>query len=104
MLDKMHEYAPENEDLMILDLATGPGEPAATIARQFPNSTVVATDLSPDQVAIAQAQTATLPHLTVQVADMMDLHDFDDNSMDFVTCCYGFMFPPDIQKAVDETF
>jgi SAM-dependent methyltransferase len=113
MLDKIHDYT--NNDFpdetggaaasfRALDLATGPGEPAETIARQFPNSTVVATDLSPDQVQIAHEKTLALPHMTAQVADMENLVDFEDNSFDVITCCYGFMFPPDKQKAVKEAY
>jgi SAM-dependent methyltransferase len=105
MLDKVHDYAKTNGGTFrALDLATGPGEPAETIALQFPDSTVVATDLSPDQVKIAQEKTATLPHMTAQVADMENLVDFQECSFDIVTCCYGFMFPPDIQKAVSESY
>ena len=42
--------------------------------------------------------------MTCQVADMQDLVAFSDNSFDLVTCCYGFMFPPDIPKAVQESY
>lgn len=106
MLDKIHQYSETTgrSDFALLDLATGPGEPAETIARQFPDCTVVATDMSPDQVAIANSKAITLPHLTCQVADMQDLAAFDDDSFDLVTCCYGFMFPPDIPKAVQESY
>jgi SAM-dependent methyltransferase len=106
MLEKIHNYANQlpKQDFSVLDLATGPGEPAETIARQFPQATIVATDISPDQVALAQRMTETLPHLTAQVADMENLVDFDDNNFDIVTCCYGFMFPPDIPKAVNEAY
>ena len=106
MVDKIHQYSETTgrSNFAVLDLATGPGEPAETIARQFPDCTVVATDMSPDQVAIANAKAITLPHMTCQVADMQDLVAFDDNSFDVVTCCYGFMFPPDIPKAVQESY
>lgn len=104
ILEKVHTYADYHDinNFKVLDLATGPGEPAETIARQFPRCTVVATDISPDQVALAQETTKTLPHMTAQVADMENLDNFDDNTFDLVTCCYGFMFPPNINKAVQE--
>lgn len=106
MLEKVHQYvdATSNANFKALDLATGPGEPAETIARQFPDCTVVATDVSPDQVKIAEATTATLPNMAVQLADMQDLSAFGDSSFDLVTCCYGFMFPPDIPRAVAESY
>lgn len=108
MVDKVHDYARANPEkkFRVLDLATGPGEPAETIARQFPDhATVVATDISPDQVAIAQEKCATLPNMSAQVADMSNLReDFDEASFDVVTCCYGFMFPSDIPQAVQESY
>lgn len=107
MLEQVHAFAdtlPSSQrEFTVLDLATGPGEPAETIARQFPHATVVATDLSPDQVALAQETTLTLPHMTAQVADMENLHQFEDASFDLVTCCYGFMFPPNIPQAIRES-
>lgn len=106
MLERVHAYADSmaKTDIHVLDLATGPGEPAETIARQFPEATVIGTDISPDQIAIAQQTTLTLPHMTAQVADMENLEAFADNTFDIVTCCYGFMFPPDIPKAVQESY
>ena len=107
MLEQVHTYADEvvsKTDIHVLDLATGPGEPAETIARQFPEARVVATDLSPQQISIAQQTTLTLPHMTAQVADMENLVDFNDDTFDVVTCCYGFMFPEDIPRAVKESY
>ena len=107
MLDQVHNYADnilQRKDIRVLDLATGPGEPAETIARQFPDATVIATDVSPDQIAIAEQTTLTLPHMTAQVADMADLHQFDNDTFDVVTCCYGFMFASDIPRAVRESY
>lgn len=64
MLDKIHDYSNTNgSKFAVLNLATGTREPAETITRQFPDCTVVATDISPDQVAIANAKAITLPHM-----------------------------------------
>lgn len=106
MVEKVHAYSnwTKKDDFQVLDLATGRGEPGETIARQFPRAFVVATDISPDQIALAQETTATLPHMTAQVADMQDLHQFEDNSFDIVTCCYGFTFPANIPKAISESY
>ena len=109
MLEKIHAYAdalPRRRDskLQVLDLATGPGEPAETIARQFPEASVVATDVSPDMLAIAREKTATLPHMTTQLANMEHLEQFEDNTFDIVTCCYGFMFPQDKDQALRESY
>ena len=90
--------------LAVLDLASGPGEPAATIAKLLPDSTVISTDFSEDMVAAASASTADLPNCLAQQADASDLSQFADGSMDVVTCCYGYMFPADKDAAVAETF
>ena len=89
---------------LVLDLASGPGEPALTIAAALPHLRVVATDVSPDMVAQAAAKAAAVAggNLTAQVADAQDLSAFADNSVDVVTCCYGFMFPADKVKALSE--
>ena len=103
MLDRVHAFCETHgPTFSILNLATGPGEPAATLARQSPQSTVVATNISPDQAALSQRLADTLPHMTVRVADMVDLSEFANESFDIVTCCYGFMFPSVIPTAIQE--
>jgi SAM-dependent methyltransferase len=89
----------------ILDVATGPGEPAATIAEALPEVSVVATDVSPDMVQKAQTlvEDKSLTNLVVELADAEDLSQFDSESFDAVTCCYGYMFPEDKAKALEET-
>jgi ubiquinone/menaquinone biosynthesis C-methylase UbiE len=77
------------KSLVILDLASGPGEPAATIAAALPGCTVVATDVSEDMVAAAAKATAALPNLSAVVADAQNLSGFEDQSVDVITCCYG---------------
>lgn len=81
------------EGLVVLDLASGPGEPAATIAAALPGCTVVATDVSEDMVAAAAKATQALPNLSAVVADAQDLSGFEDQSVDVVTCCYGYELP-----------
>jgi hypothetical protein len=34
-------------------------------------------------------------NLKAMIADAVDLSAFDSNSIDVVTCCYGYMFPED---------
>ena len=45
-----------------------------------------------------------VPNVTPLLANAEDLSTIDDNSMDIVTCCYGYMFPADKDKALEETF
>ena len=90
--------------ISVLDLASGPGEPAATIAKLLPDSTVISTDFSEDMVAAASKSMVDLPNCSTQQADASDLSQFEDGSMDVVTCCYGYMFPADKDAAMAETF
>ena len=87
----------------VLDLASGPGEPAATIARALPDASVVATDVSEDMVAGAAEATRDLANVEVRLADAQALDAFGDGSFDAVTCCYGYMFPTDKPAALAET-
>jgi ubiquinone/menaquinone biosynthesis C-methylase UbiE len=79
----------EASGLTVLDLASGPGEPAATIAAALPHCKVLATDVSEDMVAAAKHATKGLPNLSAMVADAQNLAEFQDSSVDVVTCCYG---------------
>jgi ubiquinone/menaquinone biosynthesis C-methylase UbiE len=53
--DKIVQLAEIKQGDKILDIATGIGEPAVTAARKvMPNGRVVATDISPQMLAIAK--------------------------------------------------
>jgi SAM-dependent methyltransferase len=88
----------------VLDLACGPG-PLATLAaeRVRPDGRVVATDLSPDMVAITarKKQRLDLDNLEVLEMDMQAL-TFPDASFDAVTCRFGLMFCPDPVRGAAE--
>jgi SAM-dependent methyltransferase len=87
-----------------LDLACGSGNPAVTAAaRVRPDGRVIATDLSPDMVAVTQrkAKTLGLDNLDAREMDMQALA-FPDASFDAATCRFGLMFCPDPVKAVSE--
>ena len=88
----------------VLDLACGSGNPAVTAAaRVRPGGRVVATDLSPDMVAVTRrkAQRIGLDNLEAREMDMQALA-FPDASFDAATCRFGLMFCPDPVKAVSE--
>ena len=88
----------------VLDLACGSGNPAATAAERVrPGGRVVATDLSPDMVAVTtrKAKTLGLDNLEAREMDMQALA-FPDASFDAATCRFGLMFCPDPVKAVSE--
>ena len=73
----------------VLDVASGPGQPALTIAAALPSTSVIASDASEDMIATATGKAAGLPNVKTCVADAQALTDFADSSIDVVTCCYG---------------
>lgn len=88
----------------VLDLASGPGEPALTIAGMVgPDGHVTATDLVPEMLEGAGRRAADqgISNLSAEVADMQAL-PFEDGRFDRVTCRFGIMFPPDKAAALRE--
>jgi len=88
--------------LQILDVASGPGEPAASLAKAFPEASVHSTDISSDMVKAAESRLRGQGNAQAKVADMEDLEDFDDGTFDLVTCSYGLMFAEDPDQALYE--
>ena len=88
----------------MLDLASGAGEPALSIAcRVGDGGSVTATDLVPEMLAGAKrrAATAGLTNLRFEIADMEAL-PFDDGTFDRVVCRFGLMFCPRADLALVE--
>ena len=97
-------YADPQPNMRILDLASGTGEPAITIAKRIaPTGHVTALDLSSDLLAIAaeRARQRGLANLTTQQADAQQL-PFLDEQFDLATSRFGVMFFPDTQRALTE--
>ncbi|GMI14087.1 hypothetical protein TrVE_jg2963 [Triparma verrucosa] len=88
----------------MLDIASGMGEPARSIGLALPKGEIIASDVSEDMIVKAEASLKDVPNVTPLLANAEDLSTIDDNSMDIVTCCYGYMFPADKDKALEETF
>ena len=88
-----------------LDIASGTGEPAFSIAAIAEGGKVHATDLSEEMLAIAQAyaQERDIKNIEFKVADVSNL-PFSDNFFDKISCRMGFMFFPDMQLAANEMF
>ena len=103
----------------ILDLACGPyGEPGSTLAHAMPNALVHCTDSNAETLSQVplyheknQTDSSSPPpprpfpapkNLTKSVADLSDLTAFASNSMDAITCCYGYGMVHDTVAALRE--
>ena len=88
----------------VLDIASGTGEPAISIATFLNGSgEVTATDISAEPLKIAEgrAQERDLTNICFQVADVHAL-PFDEARFDRVTSRLGLMFFNDLPKALTE--
>ena len=89
----------------VLDLATGSGEPALTIAERVgPTGYVLATDIAPNILAFATRLAADreLRNVETRVMDGERL-ELPDESFDVVTSRVGLIYFPDQQGALAET-
>jgi ubiquinone/menaquinone biosynthesis C-methylase UbiE len=91
--------------MRVLDLASGTGEPALTLAEVVgADGQVTATDLVPEMLATAEeyARQHDLTNITFRQVDAEAL-PFPDRSFDVVTCRFGVMFFPNVGQALRET-
>lgn len=85
----------------VLETAAGTGRVTVQLRKKIsPSSSLTATDLNPDMLAIAKGKLAG-ENITWQQADAMAL-PFADNSFDCVVTCFGLMFYPDKVKGLRE--
>ncbi len=102
--ESLVEYAQARPGMRVLDLASGTGEPAISIAmRVGSQGHVTALDLSADLLEIAndRAQQRGLQNFSTQQADAHAL-PFPDGSFDLATSRFGVMFFRDIGLALRE--
>ena len=92
-----------NENMRLLDLASGAGYPALAAAADLPHGRVTATDLSPAMLSVAarMAKVRGLGNLEFLEMDA-ETPRFKDSSFDAVTHAYGLMFCPLPARAVAE--
>lgn len=90
--------------MRVLDVASGTGEPAISIARLLGGTgAVVASDISPQALVVGEqrAQQHGLANITFVAADAQQL-EFADQSFDRVTSRLGIMFFSDAGRALRE--
>ncbi|HXX19837.1 MAG TPA: class I SAM-dependent methyltransferase [Candidatus Acidoferrum sp.] len=98
------EAAQLRPGMHVLDLASGVGDPALSIAEAVgPSGHVVASDLGPGMIGLAEelARARGLRNIEFRVANV-ELLPFADESFDVVTCRFGVMFFPDQLRAFRE--
>ena len=98
------EYSHPLPGMKVLDLASGTGEPAISLAaRVGPEGHVTALDLSGDLLAIAEerARARGLTNFSTLQADAQQL-PCPGQSFDLATCRFGVMFFADCDRALGE--
>jgi len=98
------EAAAPRPGMLVLDLASGTGEPALSLARRVaPTGKVTATDLSKGMLAAlrANADAEGVTNIETKVCDAQEL-PFSDASVDLVTSRFGVMFFANIGSALSE--
>jgi SAM-dependent methyltransferase len=98
------EAARPRPGMRVLDLASGVGDPALSIAQEIgPSGRVTASDLGPRMMSLAEelARKKGLSNIEFREASAEAL-PFVDESYDVLTCRFGIMFFPDLPKALRE--
>ncbi|HEX6282726.1 MAG TPA: methyltransferase domain-containing protein [Nitrososphaera sp.] len=101
--DKLVDVVEVRPGSKVLDVATGIGEPAVTAARRVqPNGKVLATDISPEMLAIGKerAEKLGLQHIIEFRESDVESLKLPDKSFDAVLCRLGLMFLPNLPDAL----
>jgi ubiquinone/menaquinone biosynthesis C-methylase UbiE len=100
--DRLVELAGVGPGALVLDIATGNGEPALTAARRVaPNGRVIATDQSPGMLAIARERAAELHIGNVEFREIDGEElNIPERDFDAIVCRWGLMFMPDVASAL----
>lgn len=86
----------------VVDVATGIGDPALSVARHVgPTGRVIATDQSKAMLAVAEqrARERGLTNIEFRQLDA-NRYDFPENTIDAVVCRWGLMFLTDLTDAL----
>ena len=100
--DNLTELVDIKPDQQVLDIATGIGEPALTVAKIVgDNGKVIAADVSSQMLSIARdrANRLGLNNVEFQESDAEKL-DFPESHFDAIVCRWGLMFLPDVDTTL----
>lgn len=94
-----------NDTDVVLDIASGTGEPALTIAQQLKKGKVILTDVSEKMLDIARenATAKSINNIYAFACDACKL-PFHNSTFNAISCRFGFMFFPDMKLAAKEMF
>lgn len=103
MGDEIIQLLKLKNDDVVLDVATGTGEPGLTIASRLNGGKVVITDLAEDMLEIARENAALrgIKNIETMACDVCEL-PFPNNTFDAISCRFGFMFFPDMELTAKE--
>ncbi len=89
---------------LVLDLACGPANQLAQIARLNPRTQFIGIDASCNMLELARATlaSATIDNVSLQLGDIAQLHSIADTSIDCVLCTMSLHHLTDI-AALDQT-
>lgn len=101
--DEMLRLLEINDTDLVLDLASGTGEPGLSIAAKLNQGKVVFTDLSENMLEVARGNAVKrgIDNIETRVCGACEL-PFPDNTFDAISCRLGFMFFPDMLLAAKE--
>ena len=101
--ERMLELADIQPGSRVLDVATGPGEPAVTAAHRVgPSGQVIATDLSPQMIALGRERAAELGLHNIDFREMdAEALDLPEQSFEIILSRFGLMYLPDPQSALE---
>lgn len=91
----------------ILDVGTGPGEPACHFAAHFSSSEILATDVAASMIDLAKNRASSKglgERVQAQVVDAADLSPIDTSSFDLIISQMAYMFVEDKAKAFQEAY
>jgi ubiquinone/menaquinone biosynthesis C-methylase UbiE len=100
--DRLIELAEIQAGHTVVDVATGIGDPALSVARRVgPAGRVIATDQSTAMLALAErrARERGLTNIEFRQLDA-NAYDFPDATIDAVVCRWGLMFLSDLTDAL----
>jgi len=101
---KMAEAIQAPPNPRILDLATGTGDVALAIVKQYPDANVVGIDVCEDMLEIGREKVARkrlADRIEFRIGNAESL-EFEDNSFDAATCAFGIRNFADRKKALRE--